>query len=103
MSSPFDIEVVAEVERQRDSLALQFIDDGAVVNALDRNLLAILLIEELAVLLADLRDADGSNAEHLLGQQEVGTRLLLFGMDFHQDDIFGIVSGDDGVTEQLLV
>ena len=67
MAGPLDVEIVAKIEGQLDAFAFQFIDDGAVINSLDRNVFAGLFIKEFSALFANLGDADGSNAEHLFG------------------------------------
>ena len=38
MAGPLHVQIVAKIERQCDAAAHQFIHDGAIVDALDRNL-----------------------------------------------------------------
>ncbi len=53
MAGPFDIEIVAIVERSLDLSAHQLIDDDAIVDAMDRAVFEV----ELPAALFDLRDA----------------------------------------------
>ena len=53
MPRPLHIEVIAKIKRQLDALALQFIHDSAVVNPLNRNLLAVLFIKQPPPLLCE--------------------------------------------------
>src|ERR1700691_2358262 len=86
MAGPLDIEIVAEIEWEIDAPALEFIHDGAVVDALDRDLLAGFLIKKAAALFANPGDADGANSEELFRHQKIRTRLLFFGVNFHRDN-----------------
>ena len=44
MTTPGDVQVVAEIERRRNVTALEFVHDGPVVNAADRNAAAVPLV-----------------------------------------------------------
>ena len=95
MAGPFDIEFVAQIEGQRDSFALQFVHDAAVVDAPNLDLAPVLRVEELLAALLQRQNVDDRDAQLALRDQEVGQRLLVLGIDLHQDDVLGIVTGDD--------
>ena len=52
VSGPFDIQFVAEIEGRRNATALQLVDDGAVINAVNRDLAAVALVEEALAVFA---------------------------------------------------
>ena len=87
--------VLANVERQLDALAHQFVDDRTVVDALDLDLAAVFVVVELAAALDQRHDIDDRDSQFLLRDQEIGQRLLVLRIDLHQDDVFGIVLADD--------
>ena len=62
MAGPFDLKIIAIIERRLDVLALQLVDDDAIVNALDRNA----IMKEPVAALLDFCDADGLDAEGFL-------------------------------------
>ena len=62
VSRPIDVEIVAPVESQLHVLALQFIDDGTVIDPLDRNVLAVALVIEVRPLLLDIYNIDCAHA-----------------------------------------
>src|SRR5271155_2494049 len=103
MAGPLHVEIVAKIERQLDAFAFQFIDDGAVINSLDWNAFAGLIVIKFSALFANLSDADGSDAEHLFRKQEIGTGLLFLGMHFHQNDVGWIVAGDNRIPQKAVV
>src|ERR1700674_1752068 len=103
MPRPLHIELIPEIKWQSYALAFQFIDDGAVINPLNRDPFAVLFIKKTPSLFANLRDAHGSNPEQLLCQQKIWTRLLLLGMDLHQHHIRRIVPRYNRVLQKLLV
>src|SRR5215472_9580961 len=90
MASPLDIKVVAKIESELDVLALQFVDDGTVIDAAYRDALAVVFIEQLPAFFLDCRDAHGLDAKHALSDHEVRQSLLVQRIDLHQDDVFGI-------------
>ena len=103
MACPFDVERVAVVEGELDVFALEFVDDGPVVDAVDGDVAAIALIEEAVALLAEFGDVDGGDVEFVLVDVEVGEGLLVVGVDLEEDYIFGVVVADDDVAEELPV
>ena len=46
---------------------------------------------------------DRLDAQQFLGQQKIGQGFLMQGIDFHQNDMRGIVIGDNGAAQQFLV
>ena len=97
MACPFDIEIIAEIKLQGDLLALQLVDNGAVVDAMDRQS----VVKQPAALLLHLRDVDGLHAADLFGQQEIGQRLLMSGIDFHEDHIFRLMVTHNRFAEEV--
>ena len=63
---PFDIQIVAEIEGRPYILSLQFIDDGPVVNPVDRRLSIVQPIPSLY----NIRDCNCFNAAQLLRQHD---------------------------------
>src|SRR4051794_2157581 len=100
---PFDLEWIAVIEGQLDLLALEFVDDGAVVNAVDGNVPVAVSVVELASPLHDLPDIYHRNAKHARGECEISLGFLVPWIDFEQDDIFRIMVGDDRTMQERLV
>ena len=103
VAGPLDVERVAVVEGQLDVLALEFVDDGAVVDTVDRDVAAIALVEEAVALFAEFGDVDGGDVEFVLVDVEVREGLLVVGIDLEEDYVFGIVVADDDFAEELPV
>ena len=103
MAGPLDVELVAQIEGQRDALAFQFIDDAAVVDAPHFDLAAVFAIEEPIAALLQRQNVDDRDAKFALRDQEVGQRLLVLRIDLHQDHVLRIVTGDDQLPHQLPV
>src|SRR5579862_1214977 len=103
MARPLHIEIVAPVKIELDSRALQFIDDGAVINALDGYTLAVNFVEKAAPIFLDPGDVDGANAQHFFRHSEVRKSLLPVGIDFHQDHVFRIVVGYNGAPQKSAI
>jgi hypothetical protein len=85
---PFDVERIAVVEWQLDLLALEFVDDGAVVNAADGNVPVAVAVVKLASPLHDVPDIYHRNAKHARGECEISLSFLVPWIDFEQHDIF---------------
>ncbi len=98
MAGPLDVERVAVVEGELDVLSFEFVDDCPVVDTVDRDFAAIALVEEAVALFAELGDVDGGDVEFVLVDVEVREGLLVFGIDFEEDYVFGIVVADDDVA-----
>ena len=103
MSGPLDVEFVAQIEGQRDALALQFVDDAAVVDAADFDLAAVLAVEQLLAALLQRQNVDDGDSEPALCDQKIRQRLLMLGIDLHQDDVLRIVISDDELPHQTPV
>ena len=103
MAGPLDVEVVAVVEGELDVLALELVDDGAVVDAVDGNLAAGMFVEEAVALFAQPGNVDGGNVELVLVDVEVGAGLLLVGVDLDEHYVLGVVVADDDLAEELPV
>ena len=103
MAGPLDVEGVAVVEGELDVLALELVDDGAVVDAVDGDVAAVALIEEAVALFAEFGDVDGGDVELVLVDVEVGEGLLMVGVDLEEDYVFGVVVADDDLAEELPV
>jgi hypothetical protein len=103
MAGPFDVERVAIVEGELDVFALEFVDNGPVVDAVDGDVTAGALIEEAVALLAKGGDVDGGDVEFVLVDVEVGEGFLVIGVDLEENYVFGVVVGDDDVAEELPV
>ncbi len=76
VAGPLDVELVAVVEGELDFFALQLVDDGAVVDAVDGDLAAIAEVEEAVAVLDEAGDVDGGDAEFVFVDVEVGEGLL---------------------------
>jgi hypothetical protein len=103
VAGPLDVERVAIVEREPDLFALEFVDDGPVVDAVNGNFAAGALIEEAVALLAKVGDVDSGDVEFVLIDVEVGEGLLVGWVDFEEDYVFGVVVADDDLMEELPV
>ena len=103
VASPLDIEVVCPGEGDHSFLAFEFVEDCAVVDAMDGSPDAIAIIEELAALLFYFRDADGSDAVDAFGADEVADGLLPVGVDLEEHHVFGGVVVEDSFTEEAMV
>src|ERR1035438_6353363 len=68
MAGPFDVEAVAKIEGRRDAAALDLVDDRPVVDTVNRDFAAVAFIVEAPAVFADIGDADGTHAEHPLGE-----------------------------------
>src|SRR5579884_337119 len=86
MTRPFDVEVVAKIERKRYALALNLVHDGAIIDAVDRNQLAAAFVEEPPPLFLYLSDIDSADAEKPFRDEEIVTRLLPVRIDFRKED-----------------
>src|ERR1700730_11989308 len=103
MPRPFDIKIVAPVECEFNSLALEFIHDRAVINPPDGYALSTTLVIEPRALFSDRGDINGSNSQHLFREQKIRQRFLLLGMDLHQDHILGIVVRNNRPPKKLAI
>ncbi len=103
MAGPLDVERVAIVEGELDVFALELVDDGAIVDAMDGDLAVFALIEEAVALLAEFGYVDGGDVELVFVDVEVGEGLLTVGIDFEEDYVFGVVVGDDDFVKELPV
>ena len=84
MAGPLDVERVAVVEGEVDVFALELVDDGAVVDAVDGDLAAIAFVEEAVALLAEFGDVDGGDVELVFVDVEVGEGFLVVGVDLER-------------------
>ena len=100
MAGPLDIEFVAQIEGKRDAFALQFVDDAAIVDAANFDFAAVLEVIELIAALHQRQNVDDRDAELALRDQKIGQRLLMLGIDLHQDHVLRIVIGDDELPQQ---
>src|SRR3974390_443763 len=103
MSGPLDIEFIAPVKRELYILTLEFVHDGAVVDALDRYPPPVALIIKTRAFFLDCRDVNGPHAEKFLGQKKIGQRFLMQRINLHQDYIFGIARADDGPPQEFSI
>ena len=103
MSGPLHVELVAIVERHRRVLAFQFIGNHAVVDARDRGPHAVALVKQPAAIPLDLGGVNRANAPHLLGDHEVGPRLLPARLDLHQHHVLRIVTVQQRLSDQVVI
>src|ERR1700678_2212024 len=103
VAGPLEVELVTEIERERDVFAFELVNDGAVVDAVDGNLSAGALVEEAVALLAELGDIYRGDVEFVLVDVEVGKSFLVFGVDFEEDYVLGVMVSDDDFAEELPV
>ena len=103
MSRPLDFDLISKMEGSFYPLAHHFVHDGTVVDAQDGNSFAVVLVKQELAYLLYIGNRDRLYAHQLFGQQKVGQGLLMQGIDFHQNDIRGIVLAQDGPPQQFLV
>ena len=103
MARPLDIEIVAPVEGELDFLALQFVDDGTIVDALDRDASSVALVIQPRAFFLDVDNVNGPHAQHFFGQKKVRQRLLLLRMNLHQNHIFWIVRSHNRSLQQFAI
>jgi hypothetical protein len=103
MASPLDVKGVAVVEGKLDVLALELVDDGTIEDAVYWDVVAVALVEEAVALLAEFGDVDCGDVKLVLVDVEVRKGLLIVGIDFEEDDVFGVVVSDDNLAEELPV
>jgi hypothetical protein len=103
MAGPLDLEVVPVVEGEVDLFALEFVDDGAVVDAVDGDVAAVAMVEEAIAAFDEGGDVDGGDAELVLIDVEVGEGLLVGGVDLEEDYVLGCVIVEDDLREELPV
>ena len=78
---PLHLQVVSPVEGDYGFLALQLVEDGAVVDAVDRSFDAVAIVEEFVASLDYPGDADGADPVDALGADEVADGLLVLRVD----------------------
>lgn len=100
VTGPFDVKVVAPVEGDVHLATFQFVDDGAVVDTMDRHLAPGAFVEKLVGLAGQLGDADGADAESAFGDNEVAAGFLVSRVDLQEHDVFGIVLADNGLAKE---
>ena len=86
-----------------DGAPLQFVHDGAIVDALHGRREAIAFVEETIALLAQRPHVDRAHAEEALGDEEIAQRLLAGGLDFEQDHVGRIVVAHDSAAQQAVI
>ena len=64
---------------------------------------AFVFIEQKFAHLLHIRNGDRLDAQQFLGQQKIGKSFLMQRVNFHQNDMGGIMIGDNGAPQQLLV
>jgi len=103
VAGPFELEVIGPGEGDCDLFAFEFVEDDAVVDAVDGGFDAVAIVEELIAAFDELGDTDGADAVDAFGADEVAEGFLVLGVDFEEDDVFGGVAVEDGFTEEVVV
>ena len=103
MARPLDVEIVAVAEGQLNVFAFELVGNDAVVDALDLRGLAVAAVIQAPPFAMHFRHVDGAHAPHLLGDDEVGPRLLLARLDLHQHDFGGIAIAGDRIGHQRVI
>ncbi len=103
MASPLDVERVAIVEGELDVFALEFVDDGSIVDTVDGDFAASALVEQAVALLVEVGDVDSGDVKFVFVDVEVGEGFLVIGVDLEEDYVFGVVVTDDDLAEELPV
>src|SRR5690348_13365802 len=103
MSRPFNVQFLAQIKRQLNAFADHLVDDHAVVDATNLNLPAAAIVVQLSSLLLELQNIYGFDCAQLFGQEEIWQRLLLHGINFHEDDVLRSVPAEDGTAEELAI
>ncbi len=103
MADPLHRQVVAVVERHRMAGALELVGNDAVEDAADRHLAPAGVADQRAAAHGDVLRIDGRDAPELLGEHEVGLRLLALGRDLHQHDFRRVVPADQHLAHQRQV
>src|SRR5688572_17062782 len=76
VAGPRQLQIVAVAERQLDPLAFELVWNHAVVDALDLRHAAVAAVIQPATLALHLGCVDRAHTPHLIGDDEVGPRLL---------------------------
>lgn len=94
------VEVVAEGEAGPEvGLAGEFVEDDAVVEALDAHLAPAGVVEQFAAAAVDLGETAGADAEAGVRAGEIHAGLLRGGLKFEEHDVFRRAVADDGGAE----
>src|SRR5580704_9287219 len=86
MTGPLNIHIVPEIKTGLDILALELVDDYAIVDAMDGD---VAVIQAVAAFAND-GERNGFDTAIALRHEEIGERLLMVRIDFHQYHVFGI-------------
>src|SRR6266536_6329219 len=89
VAGPGNVERLREVDRDRDPLREELVEDEPVVDAEDPGRLAVPAIPELPAAFLDVHHGDGPDTPELLREREIDERLLGGGIDVHQHDVLG--------------
>src|SRR4051794_31745356 len=90
MAGPLDVEIITEIELQRNLLSDEFVDNGPVIDAIDRDLTPAIPVVQLAAVLNYRGNVYRCNAARSLRHQEIALRLLVLGIDFEQHHVLRI-------------
>src|SRR5689334_2908154 len=96
MPGPFHGDIVTEIKWNGDAPAFQFIDDRAVVDAMNGHHSALARIEEAVRLFAQVTDIRGLHTALLPRDLEIVARLLMGGIELEKDDVFRILVSHNG-------
>src|SRR5258708_33724383 len=100
---PLDIKLIAPIERELYSLALELVHNRPVINPPDGDPLSAALVIQLLAFFPDRSDINRANSQHLFREQKVRQSFLLLRMNLHQDHIFGIVVCDNRSSKKGMV
>ena len=101
MTCPLDIKFVPVVERQLNVFSLKLVDDSAIVNSMNRDLPAAVLVEQSIALFPQSCNVDRRDVESVFIDAKIRASLLLIGIDLSQNNIFRIVIPNDNFPKKL--
>src|SRR6266536_2585221 len=89
VAGPGNVERLREVDRDRDPLREELVEDESVVDAQDPRRFAVPAIPELPPAFLDVHHGDGPDAPELFREREIDERLLGGGVAVPQHDVLG--------------
>lgn len=85
---PDDIEFILKAEAELNLLFVEFIEDDAVVDALNWNLFAVLFVVEFLSTLNHFSETNRLDAGQLFGAIKINSSFLSVWLYFKQHDVF---------------
>jgi hypothetical protein len=97
---PFHLELVAEIEREGDVFPDQLVEDDAVVDALDRDLPAVLPPEEAPPSFSRVTGSTASTPRSFSVAAK-STHVFCSRCQIHEDDVLGLPFSQNDAPEEV--